>query len=242
MYKFLIQVDSDNVPLYDFGFHIIQAVKHQNLMNDAKYSYKLVKDLVDIETDYIPIGSLEFVFEYLTKIENVNIKNLKPINIPKSVVPLLNRKLLIDLGKNLDLKGEYHFIKDNTQFKGYTDITNSIPYDLLDKELIVSEEVDFSSEFRVFVYEGRILSVQRYLGDINVLPDFTYIQKVIENLSNENLPRSYSFDVGIHEGKTDFIELHPIISLGLYGFNNYNYILPMFIQGYKFYYNLVDKI
>ena len=175
----------------------------------------------------IPVGNLIFVQQYLDK-------KMKPIEVPEELRKYLNREYHIIKGKDIpnEFKNENYFFKDADTLKKWNNALN--PYDLtFDKETnyVVSKRVIFDSEYRIFIYDNEILGLENYLGDILLFPDIDYIKDIINNYEG---PNAYTLDIGIHDGKTDLIEIHPFVSCGLYGFYDKN-IIPMLKEGFNWY-------
>lgn len=184
--------------------------------------YKLLK-----REKLIPVGNLIFVQQYLDK-------KMKPIEVPEELRKYLNREYHIIKGKDIpnEFKNENYFFKDADTLKKWNNALN--PYDLtFDKETnyVVSKRVIFDSEYRIFIYDNEILGLKNYLGDILLFPDIDYIKDIINNYKG---PNAYTLDIGIHDGKTDLIEIHPFVSCGLYGFYDRN-IIPMLKEGFNWY-------
>lgn len=220
---------------FDFQFHLIKAINYNNwFYNEKIYEYEFVESVEEIKNKGIPIGSLEFVKDYIEKIENKEMS--KPINIPKI---LLEEKLLVrevqitnDLNEVFENDNEKLFIKSNDKYKDICGLYNineakKIP----NGEYLVSEIVDFISEWRIFVHENKIVGVNQYLGEF-IYPDLNFVQEIVDKYKSEI--KSYTIDIGILEdGKNDIVEIHPFVSCGLYGFNDYKLMPIMMINGFK---------
>jgi hypothetical protein len=147
-----------------------------------------------------------------------------PINVPDelSLPNFTQRHLFNGDEKNVnDLNGSW-FIKSNDKIKSYAE-----PYfqDKEDKLPILSkgnyqysEYIQIDSEWRAFVFEGKLLGLQNYSGDFLKFPDAKQITSMIENY--KSAPISYTLDVGVNDKGTFIIECHSFFSCGLYGFNN----------------------
>ena len=176
----------------------------------------------------IPVGNLIFVQKYLDK-------KMKPLEVPEELRKYLNREYHIMKGKDIPLeyKNENYFFKDADTLKKWNNALN--PYDLTSFEdntnYVVSKRVIFDSEYRIFVYDKEVLDIKNYLGDVLLFPDVDYIKNIVDEYDG---PRAYTLDIGIHDGKTDLIEIHPFVSCGLYGFYDKN-IIPMLKEGFCWY-------
>ena len=219
----------------------------------------------DYEATDIPVGDLYFVKYFLSKFCKVS--QMNPIEVPIELqdYSIVKRNYSIVKGKNLPKTGRY-FVKDVSNLKNFsyqgnieflfpseynknTENNIYIPDNTikLKPECLyqVSEIVEFISEYRCFIRNGKVLGIQFYIGD----PLVTLSEYMIKEMqtwalrysSSKYAPRSYSMDVGVIEknGKKQMalIGIHPITSLGLYGF--YNNSLPdMYADGIKWYINI----
>lgn len=215
--KFLIQrIDGEVV--HDFSFKLLEAFKYWTWwytldINIIEYKFY---DGGEIEPDYIPVGSVEFVSNYL---ETYYGKRPKPINIP---LQLLDEKYTLRKvfnGTEKDIVGE-KFVKSNDKIKSFTEITTTAPvgnYQISD----VIDEID--SEWRAFVYnknvyDKKLVGLQNYSGDFTLFPDVDKIHEMIKVYTDS--PTSYTLDIGVNKNGTFVIEVHDIFSCGLYGFSS----------------------
>lgn len=87
----------------------------------------------------------------------------------------------------------------------------------------MSEVVDFVSEWRCYIMNGRMVHASLYSGDIRETPDWFVVDKMIE--SYEGAPVAYALDVGVLDrlgsvrSRTVCVELNDGWSLGNYGFD-----------------------
>jgi len=235
MKKFLIQ-GKHNRTLHDFSFHLLEAIDyHKWFYNETIYTSELSEN-VD-EPNCIPIGSLEFVFSYLKKHYGIDQKSIHPINIPKELFTSSFLKRQCEVLKKEEIKvNKPLFIKSATEYKGFTslvDDASAIP----EGTFFVSEEIDILSEWRTFVFNGKLVGIHHYLGDFTLFPEVSMIQKMIT--SYKDCPPAYTLDVGINKDGTFLIEVHPFVSCGLYGFRDYKLLPSMFISSFHY---LVKKI
>lgn len=96
----------------------------------------------------------------------------------------------------------------------------------------VSEPIDISSEWRVFVHDNKIVHWSNYSGDFTKLPDFNDILRLVKYY--DNAPRSYTIDVavlkdiedkhfGFTKGRTDVVEFNDFWAIGSYGLDCVRY-------------------
>lgn len=104
----------------------------------------------------------------------------------------------------------------------------SLSYDLLrnkipaETEVIVSEQVNFESEFRVYVLGGKILDICFYKGDPTIFPDSTIVGEMVSDCAY--LATAFGLDVGVTDScKTAVVEMNDFCCLGNYGLKSTEY-------------------
>ena len=237
MKTFIIQTFKNEI-VYDFTLEIKEAIKYHNwFYNCNDFEYKLIDNINEIYIDknrlddYIPVGSIDFVLDFYKQFYNIEIK---PINIPKELlVPkFLQRNVVVnDEISTLNLNdNDEVFIKPKNKFKDITDIVRikDVPKD---NELIISELIDIESEWRCFVFRNKVVGVKNYQGECLAIPDIEVINDMINTYNKPY--KAYTIDVGVVQGKTILIEVHDFFSCGLYGFNDYRYLLNMTITTHR---------
>lgn len=218
--------------MHDFSFALIEAIKYNNWYYDEKvYDYIFNSEII-YESDYIPIGSVEFVLHCLEKFHNI--KNVKPLNIPEELRKPKYLKRWVDIINintntttiNFFDKNKSMFIKDNTKIKSVAEIfipNRGYP----PGEYLISEFIDIESEWRSFVFNKKLIGLQNYSGDFTMFPNVELINEMIKDYSNNG---AYTLDVGINDKGTFVIECHDFFSCGLYGFADYKMLPLMFIN------------
>lgn len=225
MKTFYIETKNNQV-IHDFSFHLIEAINYNNWYNNEKvYQYTTnskYKDYIEL----IPIGSIEFVLEYLEKYHNI--KDYKPLNIPEQLMkPEYLKRWVEKIRTNYPISTqETVFIKDNIKIKSYCGlIYKNENYPI--GEWLVSEVINIKSEWRAFVFNNKLVGLKNYSGDFTLFPDIGLINKMILDFNYES---AYTLDVGINESGTFIIECHDFFSCGLYGFADYIALPRMFIS------------
>lgn len=218
---------------HDFAFHLTEAIRYQNwLVNQSAYKIIHSEEPGNLP-EAIPIGSLEYVFAHLNNRFNIQPCDIVPINIPNQLMKpafLKRRCQYLNKGELINETAPL-FIKSATSYKSFLNITNA--FDTLpDDRYLASEPVDIDSEWRCFVGPEGILGLQFYQGDCTSFPDVAVIQQMI--YAYTEAPRYYSLDVGINDNGTFIIEVHPIVSCGLYGFSNPRLLPQMMINGFHY--------
>lgn len=214
--RFLIQTIDGGIK-HDFSFTLLQAIDfHKWIGNDIKV--RLSNGYMP--SNYIPIGSVEFVSEYILKFYGVVVR---PINIPIELIgqEFCGRNVIN--GTNLDIDG-LKFVKSNDGIKSFTKICEYAP----DGNYQISDLIDIQSEYRCFVYKQKLVGINNYSGDFTIFPDIEKINKMIDSF--KSAPVAYTLDVAICNGNTVIIEVHDFFSCGLYGFSDLKILPYMFSQ------------
>lgn len=269
--KFILQQTDGNT--IDLDTLTVRSILNNN--KGGIYDYELtpfgcLKTARPYEYDKndIPVGDLKFVSLFLSRFCGVD--KMNPIEVPPELqrYDVVKRNYSIVKGSEIPNSGHY-FVKDVShlknfsyqgdlkylQVKDYEDIQNSRDRSayIVDSTLRIdsdnlyqlSELVDFISEYRCFIKDGKVLGIQYYIGDPLVTLDESMIKELLSWVgiysNSKYAPKSYSMDVGILDKdgvkQLALIEIHPITSLGLYGF--YDLSLPkMYKDGIEWYINV----
>lgn len=216
--KILLQTDS----VLTIEYQIIKEILEQtNPLHQVKeIDYQTLKQLNEIDKNFIPIGTIEFVNCYMDLAYDRKQQN--PIEIPiyLRTQDFLKRDYKIVEYKDIPKTGQY-FVKDVSQLKTFEQIINVDElndYNLDETHLFqVSECFDIKSEYRVYVIDGKIENIVNYNGDVTLSPDINLIKKAV-NLINfhEKWLNSYTIDIMVGDKGTAIIEIHNFISVGLY--------------------------
>lgn len=253
----LVQVDKFGIPTTDMGYNIIEACKwHKWYRGSAQYGLgistssiaeKATMTIIDPPNDYIkydkiiPVGTIEFVEEHLKRYHGKD--HINVINIPKELSDkediFVKRKIwkatadqIIDsLSKNPE---ERIFVKSATVNKKFTNIIDK--YNILkipEDTYYISRCIEFLYEWRAFVYNGEVVGVQQYSGEWGVSADIGFIKSAVNVY--KNCPPAYTLDIGVmSNGQVAVVEVHNLISCGLYGFDNYAILPNMVTKAYNY--------
>lgn len=224
--KFIIQTIEGQI-VHDFSFELLKAIKYQDWLGNTDIQYVLSDNGI-LYSGYIPIGSNEFVIEYLKKYYG---KEPKPINVPAQLLnsKYTNRVIFNGTANDILDDGKFKFIKSNDKLKSDIGIVRCNP-GLTGKSYQISEVIpDINSEWRAFVYKQKLVGLQNYSGEFDLFPDVNIIKEMIQVYTDS--PVAYTLDVAIHHDNTltSVIEVHDFFSCGLYGFNDYR-ILPFMYE------------
>lgn len=247
MYSFIIQktkehVDSDSAIL-------IESIEYQKFMGNTDYEYFTTPsvDYIDylklIQGEKIPIGSVEFVKEFIDKYNLPN-KNFEPIFLNNEFTR--NQKVtesLIDIENALNYNEEV-FIKPFDTFKSdfsdiYGYIFNEKDAHLFEsgKKYLLSKVETILSEYRVFVFFDEIRGIYNYSGDFTEFLNKSHVSTIKKMISSVNIDKlnAYTLDIAILENNNiQLLEIHPFSSCGLYGFSDYSVIPQMYINAFKY--------
>jgi hypothetical protein len=248
--KFLIQKCFKEVK-HDFAFTLLEAIEYCNWFHNNKeikykfintefYSGKFTKlEFKKFHKGYVPIGSVEFVSEFINHFYGYPVE---PINIPEELLDFKYTKRFVFNGTEKEIVGK-KFVKSNDQIKGFCQIVDD-DIDVPEGNYQISETIDIDSEWRAFVYEGKLVGLQNYAGDFTLFPYMPILMEMIAKYEkDENAPIAYTLDIGIkdtdkfvdHLGDTFIIEAHDFFSCGLYGFADLRILPKMFHRWFREY-------
>lgn len=198
---------------------------------------KKLKDKTDFDDKFnnaVPIGTIQFVSAWLKIFKDIEKENAIEIPPILRTDEFLKRKYSIVKSQDIPRKGQY-FIKNASTLKDFSysgelefflyDEMFEKPKNSFDTSLRlnpndlyqVSEIVKVLSEYRVYIIDGKIASIDFYNGDPLKLPDVELINKANMLYSTQkDYPKSYSLDVMVTPKGTAIIEIHNFTSLGLY--------------------------
>jgi hypothetical protein len=228
--KFLIQTINKKIE-HEFAFTLLKAIEFNNWLKPNSIKFKLTDE--KLFPNYIPIGSIEFVENYLLTYFNIK---LKPLNIPDSINHYKFTRRNVINGTEKDIYGK-KFVKSNdiikfkindVDFTGIYDENNI--KDIPQGNYQISDVIDIQSEWRAFVYENKLVGLQNYLGDFTIFPDINLIKEMI--IEYNDAPIAYSLDVGVNYQHTFIIECHRFYSTGFYGFADLRNIPFMFSKAF----------
>lgn len=224
-----------------------QSSTHQYSLIDKEDLTSFIKYTKSIDfKKAIPVGSINFVREYLKLVHNIS--DLTPIEVPIVLRKsnYLKREYLVLKREELPKKGVY-FLKSASTLKGFgylgeiSNIVNSKNSFLNDELYVLSEKVEILSEYRCFVLNDIIKGIQHYNGDCTetlTKDDINLIKEMVKEYSKDDFrPKAYTLDVGIIKDKgVAILEVHTHSSVGLYGYDDES--LPYHYKfGFEWYLN-----
>lgn len=214
--KFLIQTIDDKIK-HDFSFTLLESIEFHKWLRNENIEVCFTGN--KIQKDYIPIGSVEFVTQYIKSYYGLQIF---PKNIPTELLDEKWTGRNVFNGTEKDILSE-KFVKSNDKIKSYTEICKTAP----SGNYQISDIIDIKSEWRAFVYNNKLVGLQNYSGEFDIFPNVNKIKEMISVYNSQ--PVAYTLDVAITEGNdTVIIEVHDFFSCGLYGFSDHKILPYMF--------------
>ncbi len=269
--KFLLQKDV----LFDFIFELQKSKEWYDWWQPKAFPPTVEFVDSGCSKDICPVGSLEFCLDYYKQL-GIELKPMnipedlwsrgigyvssvgsgKNTTIPDFIKALQDKKdlsddrihhLIYEFSPGWFIKSEEKFKSEgNGHYSSIGDFMKTKYYDPNEKYQIGKLEKGLLDEWRIFVFDGRILDIKRYASEDPrkfYLPDDKIIDLV---LSKVKLP-AYSFDLGVvnydyaissrpEKLKTVIVEVHDFFSTGLYGFSDLKSLPYMFYRShlYKF--------
>jgi hypothetical protein len=217
MPHFIIQ-KQDKLPAYGFCFETIKSIDFLNWCGSKpEYTYTLMT-LAQLKTympkttqKKIPIGSVEFVHEYMRL---HNIPTPKPLNVPEPLFPLCSQRP-VNIITPTYIKGD-RYIKSNDLIKHSGNGYKALSMHLVDGSWQVTNPLSIEAEWRCFIFKNKLIDAKCYTGDCLKAPHLDYINRCIDTYTNA--PIAYTLDIGIHMFGNTVIEVHDMYSCGFYGF------------------------
>jgi len=246
--KFLIQKINGEIR-HDFAFTLLESIRFKKWLSpENKIVVKFANtfeitdpDMIypmpfkDHHKDYVPVGSVDFVTDFLMYFYNIY---PKPINVPEVFInhqsyDFTMRKIFNGTHDDLRNRSGRWFVKSNDVIKKFAEVLNfdnnhigAIPRG----NYQISEFISIESEWRCFVYQGKLVGLQNYSGEFTMFPNVDKIKEMIR--AYIDAPIAYTLDVGINNAGTFVIECHEFFSIGHYSFNSQHYP-NMLYRGFK---------
>ena len=219
MMKFQIQ-GMDGIPKDAFGYELMTAIKYNNWFrnrNDMGFTIDQI-----LHDDHVPVGTVEFVHHFMKR---TGLIPPNPINVPQQLMHKVFTCRDMTIGSEYSIT-ERCFAKSMTGFKKFADIVDPNFDKIFPDMYQISDIVPIDSEWRAFVYQGKLVGLHNYSGDFTVFPDVRKIKGMIAEWTEQ--PIACTIDVGVFGNDTFVIECHDFYSCGLYGFADYALLPVMF--------------
>lgn len=218
-------IESDGkFPLDDWGSMALYGFLKKG------YDIILFEDLeteVPRSKESILVACIDTTEKYLSKFGIVP----QPLNVPGELLEYAGRRIesmtLGEFKKGSELPVFVKPVHKNNDFPAGVikyESSRSVLFEKVPEEtpVIVSEYINFLSEFRGYVFDGKLQGLNWYIGDLDAFPEVSIIRKAIADYKFQ--PAGYSIDFGVtNDGRTLLIECNDGWSLGNYGLDPMNY-------------------
>lgn len=202
------------------GYHVIEHELNQELCDKLKS-----------EPDSVFIGGIKAVKAVFN---SLGIK-CPEIDNPHIHLPdYLGREVLEVNWHDIELMADANqfpfFIKPGDEYKLFTGYVVKSSNDLLstksivqpETKILMSECVNFVSEYRCFVLNKEMVGCKNYKGDFKIFPNVSIMENAIKDYANQ--PIAYSIDFGVTDKReTLLIEMNDAFGLGSYGLDKIIY-------------------
>lgn len=239
--KFLVQKINGKI-VHDFAFELIRSKDYYDWLDEpisVSYTDDLSFQNLSNPEGLVPVGSVEFVSEFLRRFFPSAASSLRPLNVPEELFGFAGRTIA-NIYKKEDFEPLRHF--DELYCKNLDTIKSQFnrPVYNIQKSFEakyfrgfqVSEHINIVSEWRAFIFDGQILHIANYAGDCLSFPNPDTIKEMVRTY--KSAPSVYTLDVAVKDsGETVIIECHRFFSCGLYGFSDFRRLPIMFTRTWK---------
>lgn len=222
-YKVYIQ-SLNNFPIADWAVSAYMGFRAKQM--DIIFFEDI--EQVPVSKFNIVVAYIEDTNRYLTKL---GLSKKIALNIPAELMSYTGREIRYMTMGEFKLEKELPiFIKPNRYAKEFVggviskESSRKIFFNEIADEtpVLVSEVVDFISEYRGYVINGQLKGIKHYSGDFRVFPDVKIIDMAISDY--KTAPVGYSIDFGVtSDGRTLLVEINDGFSLGNYGLEDTTY-------------------
>ena len=171
---FILQKEKEHIEDLEV-FVLNDILKRQKFLHQHAFmTLEEIKDNPKLSKEAVPIGSIDFVQQYLSTCHNI--VQMNPIEVPNILRhdKFLKRKYSIIEKKELPKTG-YFFTKYASSLKEFFHVGTP---DMLQRDVAqfpdgyyqLSEVVEILAEYRCFISQDEILGIQFYDGDCTILP------------------------------------------------------------------------
>lgn len=185
-----------------------------------RFDSKIQLESLPLSKSILVCGGIEIVRHALRL---VGAKDPEMIDYPEELSEFYGRRIWKStLGKIRESDQDNIFIKPTSQKLFVGHVRSNIGYLLQtapfenDLKIWCSEPMEFISEYRTFVSNGKIVGCKHYKGDFLIFPDAEMIYACVAKMTPKYL--TYSLDIGVtKKGKTFVVEVNDAFSIGSYG-------------------------
>ncbi|SFE57002.1 ATP-grasp domain-containing protein [Spirosoma endophyticum] len=178
-------------------------------------------DQVPLQQNVVVVGFADDVRYWLTA---MSIPIPRSITLPEELYYFTGRAIQnTTLDRALERTYYPYFIKPTLhklfearsveQRSDLTALPDEIP---LSTPVLLSQNVEFTSEYRAFVIEGKLVSLKHYKGNLCLFPNCEIIHQTIRGFTAQ--PIAFSIDIGLDQiDRTLLIECNDFWSLDSFG-------------------------
>lgn len=214
-----------------FGSHVYAAWEgfqwERSLIEYECHFFEEIEEVPARKTNIV-IGSIEETVKHFNRI-GVPIPD--PLNVPPELMKYVKRDYkVITMGELRANPKPPLFIKPSDFVKGYN-LTEKFSAGVFKNEssirmffgfvpddfrIVISEVIEMVTEFRCFVNNGKLVGIQRYIGDFTKFLNPEIVKQAIADYTSA--PRCYTIDFAVTDsGDTVLIELNDLWSVSHYG-------------------------
>ncbi len=211
-----------NFPLQEMGYKIIP-------FNGDDLENTLCNKYINPKTD-ICLGSVQAISKFF---ELCGVEEPKYLGYPDQLDKYLGRKIekttFGELGNDFPyfikpLEGVKMFTGDVVTKEKHLEYMVQFDKCLPDTKVYKSEVVEFVTEYRAFVSQGKIYDLKNYNGDFLKFIDTSVLENMVKDFTD--CPSAFTLDVGLtDDGRTLLVEVNDFWALGSYGLEGRIYSL-----------------
>lgn len=240
--KFIVQ----DIPIpWDFVMELYRSQEYYKWKGNNFDVIKFGSILPDNPREYCPVGSVEFVVDWLKTYWG---KNPIPINcpdllsggqihLPTPLIPKDEIKRSYPDNSEFYIKSERTIKSDINGLYTISDPRLGIPFQ--DPVVVRPWISNIVSEWRLFVKDGRLLDVKNYTGDPFCCPQKELCNQLCNQCYLLIKAPAFTLDIGVviedDMQHHVVIEVHDFFSCGTYGFSNYQSYPIMLWRWFKWF-------
>ncbi len=209
-------------------------MKRRGILINFYTEKRIQRRQLPLDNQSLVVGDMSCV---LGAFKQLGIPEPLPNDYPASLSHFMHRKMWISTIFELEerlLTGIYPpvFAKPATRRKRFTGCVFETEYDLSkiygvsrQEKLLCSEVVSWVSEYRVYVVNSEIRSIDFYAGNADILIDVEKVQQAIKSLDDAGESyAAYVIDFGVLDsGETALVEMNDGFAVGAYKIDGKNY-------------------
>ncbi len=190
------------------------------------YGFGDIQELADLGPT---VGVAGFICDVYQALDKLKIPRPEVLYYPPELEAFLGRTMRLTTLQEVRRSAQRTFIKpvELKEFTGFVydgfepSRRNVVTHDD-DLKVWACEPVEFLSEYRCFVSEGKILDVRHYKGDWSKAPNKKTVEAAVQAFKSS--PKAYGLDFGVtSDGKTLLVEANDGFALGNYGLHSVLY-------------------